>query len=294
DPSVPALVQTVDFFPPVVDEPELYGAIAAANALSDVYAMGGRPLSALTLASFPKDFDADWIDAIMRGGFAKVREAGAVVAGGHTVEGELQFGFSVTGLVDPKVVTANSGAAPGDVVFLTKPLGMGTMTTAAKFGKIDWPTMRPAAEQMATLNGAAAEAMVAAGSRAATDVTGFGLMGHGRNLARGSGVTLVLFADRLPIFPGALELARNGVASGGSKRGRANLDGQVRVGDDVDAGIATIAFDSETSGGLLVAVPAARQADFERECAARDQLCARVGVLEARSDVAVSLLASEG
>lgn len=289
DPLVPALVQTVDFFPPVVDDPWYYGAIAAANAISDVYAMGGRPLSALTLAGFPKDFDAGWIDAIMRGGFEKVRESGAVIAGGHTVEGELMFGFAVTGLVDPAVATANTGARAGDVLYLTKPLGMGSMTTAAKRGRIDWETMRPAAEQMATLNARGAEAMVAAGARAATDVTGFGLLGHARNLARGSGGTLFIESESVPIFPGALELAREGVASGGSKRGRANLAGQVRVAESVDPALATIAFDAETSGGLLIAIAAERAATLERECEARGQLAVRIGEIGPRSDVAVEL-----
>jgi selenide,water dikinase len=289
DPAAPLLVQTLDFFPPVVDDPYFYGAIAAANSLSDVYAMGGRPLSALTIAGFPKEFDEEWMAAILRGGFEKVREAGAVVAGGHTVESELQFGFSVTGLVDPAQVTANSGARAGDLVYLTKPLGMGTMTTAAKFQKIPWEQLRPAAEQMATLNAAAAEAMVAAGARAATDITGFGLMGHGRNLARGSGLTLHLRAADLPLFPGALELARAGVASGGAKRGKANLAGQVRVAEGLDEGRVTIAFDAETSGGLLIAIPVARAGQLEAELRARDVAVRAVGEFRERSAVAVVL-----
>ncbi|QDU84348.1 Selenide, water dikinase [Planctomycetes bacterium Pla163] len=237
-PGAPALVQTADYFPPVVDDPWFYGAIAAANALSDVYAMGGRPLSALTLAGFPKELDQEIIAQILRGGFEKVREAGAVVAGGHTVESEMMFGFAVTGLIDPKLATANTGAKVGDVVYLTKKLGMGTMTTAAKKGVITWEEMIGAAEQMARLNAGAAEAMVAAGSRAATDVTGFGLMGH-RNIALGSNATLRLIASDLPIWPGAKELAGRGIASGGSKQprdarvGRSHRPGRrSRVGHD--------------------------------------------------------------
>ena len=168
------------------------------------------------------------------------------------------------------------------------------MTTAAKFGKIDWETMRPAAEQMATLNAESARAMVAAGARAATDVTGFGLMGHGRNLARGSGGTLVLEADALPIFPGALELARDGVASGGSKRGRANLAGQVHVDEGIDEGLVRIVYDAETSGGLLVVLGEAESARFEQECRASGQLAVRVGRIAARSEVAVALVAADG
>lgn len=277
DPDAPALVQTVDFFPPVVDDPYFYGAIAAANSLSDVYAMGGRPLSALTLAGFPKDFRQDWIEAIFRGGFEKVREAGAVVAGGHTVEGEILFGFAVTGLVRPSALTPNSGARAGDLLFLTKRLGMGTLTTAQKRGLIDWQGLLPAARQMATLNRDGAEAMVAAGCRAATDVTGFGLMGHARNLARASGVTLELEADRLPLFERALEFAAQGVASGGSKRNREALASEVRVGAGVPEALATLVFDAETSGGLLLALAPAAAERFQAECDRRGQFWARVG-----------------
>lgn len=276
-PGAPALVQTADYFPPVVDDPYFYGAIAAANALSDVYAMGGRALSAVTLAGFPKDLDQDIIAQIMRGGFEKVREAGAVVAGGHTVEGEMQFGFAVTGLIDPKQATANTGASVGDQVYLTKRLGMGTMTTAAKKGEISWDEMKGAAEQMARLNAGGAEAMVAAGARAATDVTGFGLMGHGRNVGIGSNATLRLVASDLPIWPGAVELARRGIASGGSKRNRATLESVVRVGGGVDEAVVTTIFDAETSGGLLIAIAADRAAQLEEELAARGELVQRVG-----------------
>jgi selenide,water dikinase len=289
-PGAPLLVQTVDFFPPVVDDPYLYGAIAAANSLSDVYAMGGKPLSALTLASFPKDFEQDAIAAIMRGGFEKVKEAGAVVAGGHTVEGELLFGFSVTGLVAREDVTPNTGAKVGDRVYLTKRLGMGTMTTAAKRGVIDWATMLPAAQQMARLNAGAAEAMVAAGVRAATDVTGFGLMGHGRNLAAGSRLTLRLVAEKLPLWPGARELAGAGVASGGSKRNRETLSSVVRVADGVDPALVTAVFDAETSGGMLIAVAPERAARLEKELSARGELVAEVGEFVLPDGVFVELV----
>jgi selenide,water dikinase len=289
-PDLPALVQTVDFFPPVVDDPYLYGAIAAANSLSDVYAMGGRPFTALTLASFPEDFPEDWLGQILKGGFDKVREAGALVAGGHTVEGEVQFGFAVTGLVDPARVTANSGARAGDRVYLTKPIGMGAMTTAAKLRKIDFEALLPAAHQMATLNRAAAEAMLAVGVRACTDVTGFGLVGHGRNVARASGVTLRLRVGDVPVFPGALDLARRGILSGGAKRGRASLKGEVRVGPGVEQALASLCFDAETSGGLLIAVAASDAAALERELRARELPVACVGEMLAGGDVAVELV----
>jgi selenide, water dikinase len=266
-----ALVQTVDYFPPVVDDPYFYGAIAAANALSDVYAMGGKPFSALNLAGFPKDFDPNWIAQIFRGGFDKMREAGASVAGGHTVQSaEAMFGFAVTGLVDKRRVATNAGARPGDVVYLTKALGMGSLTTAAKQQKITWQQLEPAARQMATLNALAADAMNVVGANACTDITGFGLVGHARNIAKASGVRLRLELARAPIFPGALELARAGTLSGGSKRGRTALADVVTVRAGLEEALVNLVFDAETSGGLLIVVAPAKQAALERELRARD------------------------
>src|SRR5262245_42478825 len=224
-----ALVQTVDFFPPVVDDPRSYGAIAAANSLSDVYAMGGKPLTALSLAGFPKEFPAEWRAEILKGGFEKIHEAGAILCGGHTVEAEALFGYSVTGLVDPTRVATNAGAKAGDVVYLTKPLGMGCLTTAAKKKKITWSELEPAARQMATLNDKACDAMNAAGADACTDITGFGMVGHAMNIARASALTLELHVAALPLFPGALDLARLGVFSGGAQRGRSTLGPEVEV-----------------------------------------------------------------
>lgn len=285
-----ALVQTVDFFPPVVDDPYFYGAIAAANSLSDVYAMGGKPLSALNLAGIPKDFDPEWTSAIFRGGFEKVRESGAVLAGGHTVQsGEALFGFSVTGVVDRRRVTANSGAQVGDVLYLTKRLGMGAMTTAAKQKKITWDALRPAAQQMAELNDRACAAMLVAGARACTDITGFGLVGHARNLAKGSGVTLRLDLSRAPVFPGALELARAGTLSGGSRRGRTALADVVSIASGLDPALVGLVFDAETSGGLLIALPAGSAAVLERELAARGVLVAAIGEVVASTGALVEL-----
>ncbi|MBI1382301.1 MAG: selenide, water dikinase SelD [Planctomycetaceae bacterium] len=287
--STPLLVQTVDFFPPVVDDPYLYGAIAAANSLSDVYAMGASALSALNIASFPKDFSDDWIGEILRGGFDKVAEAGAVVAGGHTVEGEILFGFAITGLVMEAQMIDNAHARPGDRLYLTKRLGMGTMTTASKQGRIPFDVLRPAALQMATLNRAGCEAMLAARASAATDVTGFGLLGHARNVARASGVTLALDAASLPLWPGALDWAAQGVASGGSKRNRAELQSDVRVEPTVAEALVALAFDSETSGGLLIAVPKERAAQLEHELAARDVLVAPIGEVVPKAATSVHL-----
>ncbi|MEY2745004.1 MAG: hypothetical protein RL112_46 [Planctomycetota bacterium] len=272
------LVQTVDYFPPVVDDPYWYGAIAAANSLSDVYAMGGKPFTALNIAGIPKDFDPEWTREIFRGGFETVARAGAVVVGGHTVQSaEAHFGFAVTGIVSKERIAANSGAKPGDQLYLTKPLGMGTMTTAAKKLKIGWSELEPAARQMARLNAAAAEAMGVAGAHAATDVTGFGLAGHARNLAKASGVTLRFESAALPLFPGVLDLARGGYCSGGSGRSKAALADVVEVAAGLDPALVSLVFDAETSGGLLIAVPAARAAVLERELLARGEPAKRIG-----------------
>lgn len=285
-----ALVQTVDYFPPVLDDPYLYGAVAAANSLSDVYAMGGRPVSALNIAGFPRGFDPEWVSAIFRGGFEKVREAGAVVAGGHTVESpEPMFGFAVTGVVEREHLTANAGARPGDVVYLTKPLGMGTMTTAGKQQRVAPERVRAAALVMATLNAPAAAAMNAAGAHAATDVTGYGLLGHARNVARASGVSLRFEAARLPVFEDALELARAGCLSGGSKRGRTTFGAEVRIGADVDRALADICFDAETSGGLLIFLPPERAAALEAELARRGVAVHRVGRVLAQESHVLAL-----
>ncbi len=286
-----ALVQTVDYFPPVVDDPYLYGAIAAANSLSDVYAMGGKPLSVLTVAGFPKGFDIKLIEAIFRGGFDKVREAGAVIAGGHTVQSpEPHFGFSVTGTVQRSRVTSNAGAKVGDVLYLTKSLGCGSLTTAAKFDKLTWEEMKPAAEQMAKLNHHAAEAMSAASAHACTDITGFGLVGHSHNIAAASGVTLRLELQRAPLLEHAYRLASEGVLSGGTARGKDALSETVSIADGLDPVLVNIAYDAETSGGLLIRVPPERANLLERELALRNVPVHRVGEVVAREGAIISLV----
>jgi len=272
-----ALVQTVDFFPPVVDDPCLYGAIAAANSLSDVYAMGGRPFSALSLAGFPRGFSTEWRDAILRGGYEKVRESGAILAGGHTVESDVQFGYSVTGLVDPERVTTNAGARAGDRAYLTKPIGMGCITTAAMQRKIEWADVEPAARQMATLNDRAAAAMATVETHACTDVTGFGLVGHAMNIARASDLSLALRVGDVPLFPGALELARKGLFSGGAKRGRKALGGDVDVASGLEEARVSLLFDAETSGGLFIVVPPEASDALETALSARDLPAVCVG-----------------
>ncbi len=251
-----ALIQTLDFFPPIVDDPRWFGRIAAANSLSDVYAMGGRPLTALNIVVWPKELDIGVLAEVVRGGLEKVEESGAVLAGGHSVTGpSVMYGMSVTGEAHPDAFWRNSGAREGDVLLLTKPLGMSSVATAIKKQAVDADMERRAAEQMAMLNRAAAEAMQDLSVHAATDVTGFGIMGHGAEMAAGAKLTLHLDSGAIPVFPGALELARGGMVSGGCKSGRANLEGRYTLSEGVDQAMADIMFDAETSGGLLLAVP---------------------------------------
>jgi selenide,water dikinase len=251
-----ALVQTLDFFPPIVDDPRWFGRIAAANALSDVYAMGGAALTAMNIVAWPKKLGMDVLGEVLIGGREKIEEAGAALCGGHSVtDQEVKYGLSVTGLVHPERFWRNSGAREGDLLILTKPLGMGAVSTAIKKGKASEGLTKRAMDQMATLNKAACEAVLDQPVHGATDVTGFGLMGHGCEMAEGSGVTLHLRASHVPIFDGALALARAGTLSGGVRTGRANLQGKVQTSEGIEQALADLLFDAETSGGLLLAVP---------------------------------------
>lgn len=250
-----AIVCTADFITPVLDDPFLFGQIAAANALSDVYAMGGRPLAAVALCLFPTALDADVAREILAGGQAKVREAGAAVVGGHTVRNdELLYGLSVTGVVDPRRVVRNVGARPGDVLVLTKPLGTGLIVNGLRKAVIDLARARPVLEQVAMLNRAAADAMLALGAavHAATDVTGFGLVGHALNVAEGSGVTLRISLASLPLHPHVRDMVAAGVTTGSTKPNRARGEG--RVSGALDRFFDELVHDPQTSGGLLVAV----------------------------------------
>ena len=255
-----ALVQTIDFFPPVVDDPYLYGQIVAANALSDVYAMGGEPLTALSLVGFPNnELDLSILGEILRGGGEKVAEAKCVVVGGHSFKDkEIKFGFAVTGTVHPDRVTANDRAKAGDRLFLTKPLGIGPVTMAYRKRLISEEHMRRACLQMATLNRAAAQSMVALGINgavhAATDITGFGLLGHARNIAAASGVTLVFKAGAIPIFDGALDFAAQKLSTGAYRANQDLLEGEVALPAALPEALHRIIYDSETSGGLLISV----------------------------------------
>ena len=255
--SGPALVQTVDFFTPIVDDPYVYGQIAAANAVSDIYAMGGRPLTALAIAAFPKEgLESGTIREIFRGGFDKLREAGVALLGGHTVQDqEIKFGYAVTGSIDPARILTNGGAGPGDVLFLTKPLGTGIVGTAIKFDRAAPPLADEAVRSMRTLNRAAAEAihkLPADAVHACTDITGFGLAGHATEMARASGATLVVDAACVPLFTGVLDIASRN-RSGGLGTNQDHFAGAVRVEPGVAAEFEWLLYDPQTSGGLLIA-----------------------------------------
>jgi selenide,water dikinase len=251
-------VQTVDFFTPIVDDPYIYGQIAAANSLSDVYAMGGRPVTALAIAAFPQDgLHTDDIAQIFRGGFDKLREAGVALLGGHTVQDrEIKFGYAVTGAVDPKRILTNANAKPGDRLILTKPLGTGIVGTAIKFGRASDDLIDRAVAQMRMLNKAAAEAIAHVdGVHACTDITGFGLAGHASEMAAGSNVTIEIDANALPIIPGVLEIASQNT-SGGMNTNKEHFAPGVEFRGDVPDALRDLIYDPQTSGGLLISVAA--------------------------------------
>ena len=251
-----SLVQTVDFFTPVVDDPADFGRIAAANALSDVYAMGGRPLTALSIAAFPeKDFPAEWARAIVAGGFEKLAEAGCALLGGHSVrDPEIKFGYAITGLVDPRLMLTNAGARPDDALILTKPLGTGVIATALKAGQASPAAVQAATASMCTLNREASERALARGAHAATDITGFGLAGHGIAIARESRVTLEFEAASLPLLPDARELALR-FQPAGLKSNRREFEVHTVYRSAPDEALRALLFDPQTSGGLLIALP---------------------------------------
>ncbi len=285
-----ALVQTVDFFPPIVDDPYTYGAIAAANALSDVYAMGGRPILALAIAAFPDTLDPTIMAAIMQGGADKAAEVGVVIAGGHTVtDREPKYGLCVTGLVDPARVTTKGGARPGDVLLLTKPLGTGLITTASKWNEGTAADLAVAVASMLRLNRRAAELAAAVGVHAATDVTGFGLLGHAAEVARRSQMGLRIEFAALPLLPGAVTYAQRGLAPGGLNRNREYLEapGYVRYAGTLDAAQQCILYDPQTSGGLLLALPPDAAAELLRRCTAEGEPCWQIGAVIAGTGIVV-------
>ena len=284
-----AIVETVDFFPPIVDDPYTYGAIAAANAMSDVYAMGGQVLFALNVAGFPRDLPKEIIAAIFKGGADKVREAGGVVAGGHTVvDAEPKYGLCVTGRVDPARILIKGGLRAGQRVFLSKPLGTGVIATAAKAGACDPTVLDTAVGSMLRLNRAAAEVAQEVDTTGATDVTGFGLLGHAAEMVEASTAGIAFRAVDLPLLPGALELAEKGHWSGGMKRNRRHLEstfgarGRLAIDPAIPQALVGLLFESETSGGLLFAVPADKASAVREGFDRRGEPCWDIGeVIEA-------------
>ena len=274
-----AIVQTVDFFPPIVDDAYASGQIGAANAMSDVYAMGGEVLFALNIAAWPEDVPIELLEELFAGAVDKVREAGGVVAGGHTViDREPKFGQAVTGRVDPRVMLLKQNLRVGDELWLTKPIGTGILTTAHKRQAITPEDLASVIASMAALNRSAAQAAVAAGLHAGTDVTGFGLAGHAHEMAESSGVQVRIDASAVPLLPGARAHAEAGIDFGGMQRNREHFidKGLVRV-DGLDEATTLLMIDPQTSGGLLLGVPRAHQDAFERECASRGVRAWKIG-----------------
>jgi selenide, water dikinase len=260
-----ALVQTVDFFTPIVDDPYTFGAIAAANSLSDVYAMGGRPISALSILAYPGKGDLDDLQEILKGGAEKMHEGGCTILGGHSVaDDEIKFGYAVTGTIHPARVKPNAGALPGDVLVLTKRIGTGVISTALKRGIAEEAHVAASLESMLTLNRRACEEMLRYDVHGCTDVTGFGLIGHAREMANGSGVTIELDSTAVRLLPGALEYARLGAIPGGLKNNRDFAGCAVEILADLPTEVEDLLYDPQTSGGLLISLSEQDAAALER------------------------------
>ena len=273
-----ALVSTVDFFTPIVDDPYDFGRIAAANAISDVYAMGGTPLTALNIVAFPEDLDLDILAQILEGGASVARAAGVAVIGGHTIkDAEPKYGMAVTGVVDPKRIVTNAAARSGDALVLTKPLGTGILTTALKRGAILAEDLDEAVRVMTTLNDGAARAMLAAGAHAATDITGFGLLGHGGGMARASNVRLVIHADAVPFMDRVLALIDAGVVPGGTRHNAETHAAFTDFARSVPRAVRVGLSDAQTSGGLLISIASDAVDALSRELNESGALAAVIG-----------------
>jgi len=272
-----ALVLTNDFFAPIVDDPYDYGQIAAANALSDIYAVGGRPITALNIAAFPRDLGPDVIAKILEGGQAKAEEAGILIIGGHTVDDkEPKYGLAAIGVLTPGDQITNANAQPGDVLILTKAIGSGFITTAGKAGTASKESISAAVESMATLNKGAADAMIEVGVNAATDVTGFGLLGHLAQMMKASGTSATVNWSSIPMLPGALDLAHAGSTSGGTRRNMEALEGKISFGEGISDFEFMVLSDAQTSGGLLISVPEERSEALVKSLVANQTLYSEV------------------
>jgi selenide, water dikinase len=288
-----ALVHTVDFFTPIVDDPHTFGQIAAVNALSDVYAMGGRPLTSLALLCFPEKENLQIAEQILAGGLSKMTEAGCTVIGGHSIrDEEIKFGYAVTGSVHPNRILANSGAKAGDVLILTKPLGTGVISTAIKQGKAEPAWIAAATKSMTTLNKLAADVAAEFGSdvHAATDITGFGLIGHTRELALASNVSVKIDSARVPMLRGAVECVRAGYVPGGLKSNREFAESVVQFGSSVDEITRTLLFDPQTAGGLLLSMSASVSDQFLASFHNRGGAATVVGEVLPRSEALIAIV----
>jgi selenide, water dikinase len=282
-----ALVQTVDFFTPIVDDPETFGAIAAANALSDVYAMGGRPISSLSILAYPGKGDLDDLRDILKGGAEKMREAECSILGGHSIaDDEIKFGYAVTGTVHPSRVKANAGARPGDALVFTKRIGTGIISTALKRGIASEAYVAASIEQMLTLNRRACETMLTFDVHGCTDVSGFGLLGHARELALASNVTLEIEVDKVRYLPGAVEYARQGAVPGGLNNNREFASCAVEAQRELAPEMEALLYDPQTSGGLLISLPEVDAAGLERSLDG----AYRIGHVLPRQEKAIRLL----
>lgn len=285
-----ALVQTTDFFPPIVDDPFLFGQIAAANAMSDVYAMGGEPKLALNILCLPENMEPSAVQELLRGGYAKAYEAGVIITGGHTIHGpEPVYGLAVSGFVHPDKVLTNSGARPGDTLILTKPLGVGVLTTAAKADLVAPDVLDRIYRQMAELNKTARDIMVQYPVHSCTDVTGFALLGHSYEMAQGSSCTIHLKADCIPFHPEALEAAEMGFIPAGAYRNRDYAQAGVQVTGSVSRAMQDLCYDPQTSGGLLFALPQEYAADCLAQLQEQIPQAAAVGYVTEALDTPVRL-----
>jgi selenide,water dikinase len=283
-----ALIFTTDFFPPMVDDPALFGAVAAVNALNDVFAMGGKPLLALSIAAFPEELPIDAVRAVFDAAAAKVEESGALLAGGHTIrDDEPKYGLAVVGTAHPSAIWRKNGARPGDALFLTKPLGTGLVLTGVRKQALGEQELEAAAALMTELNGRAADALRPFEPSAVTDVTGFGLFGHAHEMAERSGARLLLDPAALPALPGALAVARRGLRTGGDLRNREFVAGAVEL-DGLSEELDILGFDPQTAGGLLVSIPAAKGAVLEAAFADAGLFLARIGRVDEGAGVALS------